>query len=139
MRLIVVILATALFATPLSAQTVPTPIVPTPIVPTPTVPTPTVPTPTAPPAAAPPAATAPPPRTTPPRTTPQQRRAEMEQRFDAANTTRDGRLTLAQAKAAQLHVVVRNFPTIDRGNKGYVTKPDLETYMRTRRSQQMPN
>jgi hypothetical protein len=42
-------------------------------------------------------------------------------RFDAANTTHDGRLTLAQAQAAGLKPVVAHFAMIDTRNRGYVT------------------
>ena len=52
----------------------------------------------------------------------------MEQRFDAANTTRDGKLTLAQAKAAKIDPVVKNFEAIDRDHKGYVTKADIHAF-----------
>jgi len=53
---------------------------------------------------------------------------KFEQRFDAANTTHDGKLTLDQAKAGKLHGVVKQFAAIDTGNKGYVTKADVEAY-----------
>ncbi len=51
-----------------------------------------------------------------------------EQRFDTANSTRDGKLTLAQAKAGKFGAVVKNFDAIDKGHKGYVTKDDLKAY-----------
>jgi len=50
------------------------------------------------------------------------------ERFDAANVTHDGRLTLQQAEAAQWEVVVRNFPAVDIGQKGYVTFDDLRVW-----------
>ncbi|MCX7384463.1 MAG: hypothetical protein NT133_24300 [Alphaproteobacteria bacterium] len=136
MRLFAAALAAPLLAGPLLAQTVPAPSLPGPSA-APAAPQPranlnaTIETliPGSPPATAAPQQ----------RPNPQQRRAEMEQRFDAANTTRDGRLTLAQARAAQITQVVRNFQAIDRGNKGYVTKADIETYMRSRQPQKAPN
>lgn len=56
-------------------------------------------------------------------------------RFDAANTTQDGRLTMAQAQAAHWMVVVRNFAAMDRDNKGYVTWQDIREFMKERRTQ----
>lgn len=111
MRLFAAILGSMLVTAPLYAQTAPAPA-----------------TPGAPPAAG----------TQAQRTTPQQRRAEMEKRFDAANTTRDGKLTLAQAQAAKHTGLVKNFQAIDRGAKGYVTKDDIEAYMRSKKTQQSP-
>ncbi len=63
---------------------------------------------------------------------------QFEKRFDAANTTHDGRLTLAQAQAAKLHNVVRDFQVIDRGAKGYITKEDVHAHMRAKKTQQAP-
>ncbi len=51
------------------------------------------------------------------------------QRFDAANTTHDGKLTLDQAQAAGLKMVVKHFAEIDTDHKGYVTKQDLKVFM----------
>lgn len=50
-----------------------------------------------------------------------------------ANVTHDGHLTLAQAKAGHLRVVVRNFDAIDAGHKGYATLADIRQFMRVRR------
>jgi hypothetical protein len=50
------------------------------------------------------------------------------ERFQAANMTGDGRLTLAQAEAAHLQMIVRNFDTIDAQHKGYVTLQDIQAY-----------
>jgi len=41
--------------------------------------------------------------------------------FDAANTTHDGHLTLAQAQAAGLKPIVDHFAAIDTQNRGYLT------------------
>jgi hypothetical protein len=59
------------------------------------------------------------------------RRAPFAERFDAANTTHDGRLTLDQARAGKLRGVMKNFAAIDAGKKGYVTKADIETFRKT--------
>jgi hypothetical protein len=60
------------------------------------------------------------------------------QRFEAANTTHDGRLTREQARAAKMTLTVRRFDEIDRGHKGYVTLDDLKAYMTMIRAQRRP-
>jgi hypothetical protein len=49
-------------------------------------------------------------------------------RFDAANTTHDGKLTQAQADAAGWRAVSKHFGEIDRDNKGYVTMQDVHAW-----------
>ncbi len=49
-------------------------------------------------------------------------------KFYAANTTHDGHLTLAQAKAAGLMPVVDHFSDIDVKKRGYVTFYDIEAW-----------
>lgn len=49
------------------------------------------------------------------------------QRFDAANTTHDGRLTQAQAKQGY-KIVARHFHEIDTEGKGYVTQNDIRAW-----------
>ena len=46
-------------------------------------------------------------------------------KFYAANTTHDGHLTLAQAKAGGLKEVASHFPQIDTAKRGYVTYYDI--------------
>jgi len=46
---------------------------------------------------------------------------KFEARFDAANTTHDGRLTLQQAQDANMRAVVKHFGQIDTKHLGYVT------------------
>ncbi len=58
----------------------------------------------------------------------------MAQRFDAANTTHDGRLTLAQARAGHINAVARDFSAIDRDRKGYVTMDDIREHAKARRA-----
>ncbi len=58
----------------------------------------------------------------------------MQKRFDAANTTHDGHLTLAQAKAAKMTNVVKHFDAIDQGHKGYVTIDDMKTAVASARA-----
>ncbi|MGE4482894.1 hypothetical protein [Acidocella sp.] len=48
--------------------------------------------------------------------------------FYAANTTHDGHLTLAQAKAADFRPVVDHFSAIDVKKRGYVTFYDIQAW-----------
>ena len=85
----------------------------------------------------------PPPQGAPPQGQPMGRPQHMTmgQRFDMANTTNDGRLTLEQAQAAHMGRVVKNFAQIDADRKGYVTKQDIQAWqhaMGQGRQQQPP-
>lgn len=62
-----------------------------------------------------------------------QTRQTLQQRFDTANTTHDGKLTLEQAKAGRMNRVANRFDAIDTGKKGYVTMADITTYNRAQR------
>ncbi len=66
---------------------------------------------------------------------PRRPRMTMAKRFEAANTTRDGKLTLDQAQAANMVRVVRNFDAIDAHHNGYVTIEDIRAYNRARRAE----
>jgi hypothetical protein len=57
----------------------------------------------------------------------------MQQRFDEANTSHDGHLTLEQAKAGY-PAVARHFTAIDQDKKGYVTEDDIRAYYKTQRT-----
>ena len=59
----------------------------------------------------------------------------LAQRFDAANVTHDGRLTLDQAQAAGWRLVERNFAAIDHGDKGFVTLDDIRAWGLAHRQQ----
>jgi hypothetical protein len=65
----------------------------------------------------------------------QRPRGTFAQRFNAANTTHDGKLTLEQARAARFRSVVRNFTAMDRDGKGYVTRHDVVAYRKALRAQ----
>jgi len=65
--------------------------------------------------------------------TPKQGRQTMTQRFEQANTTHDGHLTLEQAKAGYKSVA-RHFDAIDVDKKGYVTEDDIRAYNKTQRT-----
>lgn len=64
--------------------------------------------------------------------TPSRVRLTMEQRFDLANTSRDGRLTLDQAKTGY-KTVARNFELIDTSGKGFVTLEDIRAWRKATR------
>ena len=55
-------------------------------------------------------------------------------KFDAANTTRDGKLTLDQAQAAGMRGVARHFTEIDADHKGYVTLQDIRAWRQAKRA-----
>ncbi len=56
------------------------------------------------------------------------------ERFLSANTTGDGHLTLAQAQAGHMPMIVRNFDAIDVQHKGYVTLQDIRAYRQQMRA-----
>jgi len=107
--------ATVLFTTVASAQT-PAPVTSTPLAPvataTPAAPTMATPTPT--------------PPVVKPVMKPKAPVLTVEQRFEKANASHDGKLTKAQATAAKWTTVSRNFATIDKDKKGYVTVDDIK-------------
>ena len=70
--------------------------------------------------------------TKPEASTPARPRLTMEQRFDLANTTQDGRLTLDQAKVGY-KTVARNFELIDTTGKGFVTLEDVRAWRKATR------
>jgi hypothetical protein len=96
-----------------------------------------------PPASQPPATTTAPVAATPsavadkapasaPRTT--FRRQTLLQRFDEANTTKDGHLTQDQASATRWSYITRNFDAMDKDHKGFVTVDDIRAFARERRA-----
>jgi hypothetical protein len=84
---------------------------------------------------APPAAPATAPDSTAPAPAPSTRQQQFVQRFEAANTTHDGRLTLAQAQAAGMRGIVKHFQEIDTSNAGYVTLPEIKSWYQARHAQ----
>jgi len=58
----------------------------------------------------------------------------MDERFAAANTTHDGKLTLEQAKAGHLRAVTRDFATIDKSKRGYVTLDEIKAHQSEQRA-----
>jgi hypothetical protein len=61
-------------------------------------------------------------------------RMTAQQRFDAANTTHDGKLTKEQAQAAHMTSTVKNWDAIDKDKKGYVTMDDMKAYAASQRA-----
>lgn len=112
MRLIIPALAFGLMGLPVLAQTQPAPA------PAPAVTAPTV----VPPAAKP---------------VSRLKRPPFEQRFDTANTSKDGKLTLEQAKAGKLRGVTRYFSSIDTGKKGFITKEDVAAFRKTEKGKKV--
>jgi hypothetical protein len=58
----------------------------------------------------------------------------MRDRFAAANTTHDGRLTRDQAEAGGMKMVAKNFDAIDVDHHGYVTLQDIRAFAQSRRA-----
>ena len=71
----------------------------------------------------------------PPATPTRPRRAHrtLQERFDEANTTHDGHLTLEQARS-KMPAVARDFAAIDTANKGYVTVDEIKDHTRAARA-----
>ena len=92
---------------------------------------------TPPPALATPSTTTPstttPAASAPAASTPHARRT-LEERFTAANTTHDGKLTLDQAKAGHLRAVARDFAVIDKSKHGYVTLDEIKAHQAEQRA-----
>ncbi|CAB3763651.1 EF-hand domain-containing protein [Paraburkholderia solisilvae] len=59
---------------------------------------------------------------------------QLQERFAAANTTHDGKLTKEQA-AAGMPRVAQHFDEIDVQKVGYVTLPQIEQFVATQRRQ----
>lgn len=56
-----------------------------------------------------------------------------QQRFEQANVTHDGHLTLDQAKTGYKSIA-RHFAAIDQDKKGYITEDDIRAYYKTQRA-----
>ena len=61
-------------------------------------------------------------------------RKTMDERFAAANTTHDGKLTLEQANAGHLRAVARDYAVIDKSKKGYVTLDEIKAHQSEQRA-----
>jgi hypothetical protein len=64
---------------------------------------------------------------------PHRTRRTLQERFDAANTTHDGHLTLEQARS-KMPSVARDFAAIDTDHKGYVTIDQIKAHSRAARA-----
>ena len=56
------------------------------------------------------------------------------QRFEAANTTHDGKLTREQAEAGGMPGIAHHFDLIDTDKKGYITLQDIKAFAQARRA-----
>ena len=70
-------------------------------------------------------------QTTPPQST--HHRTTWEQRFEKANATHDGHLTMDQARTGY-PTLARHFAAIDQDHKGYVTEDDIRAYNKAQRA-----
>ncbi|MFC0087265.1 hypothetical protein ACFFJT_20550 [Dyella flava] len=61
----------------------------------------------------------------------QQMMRMLEQRFDAADTNHDGKLTLAEAQAGMPRVA-QHFADIDTNHQGYITLDQIKAFMASR-------
>lgn len=61
-------------------------------------------------------------------------RKTITERFAAANTTHDGKLTLEQARAGRLRAVVRDWDQIDTTKAGYVTLDQIKAHQAAQRA-----
>ncbi len=122
MRISLPVIALALAAFQAQAQTPPTTVSPAPATPPPATVAPMPSDTTASPTATPPATHA---RT--------HTRKSLQERFDAANKTHDGHLTMEQAKSG-MPSVAKNFAAIDKDKSGYVTMDEIHTYNSARRA-----
>jgi len=61
-------------------------------------------------------------------------RHPLAERFNEADTDHDGSLTLAEARAAKMGEVVRDFGLIDKDKKGTVTLEQIQEFRRERRA-----
>lgn len=59
-------------------------------------------------------------------------RTELQKRFDAADTNKDGKLTREEAQA-KMPRVYKNFDTIDAGHAGSVSLADIETFLMSKK------
>jgi hypothetical protein len=65
-------------------------------------------------------------------------RLTWQKRFELANTSQDGHLTLEEAKAGYA-MIARHFSAIDLSGKGYVTIDDVEAWHRSQRAAHKPS
>ena len=63
------------------------------------------------------------------------RHMNWRQRFDAANTSHDGKLTREQAQVGGMPGIAHHFEQVDTDKKGYITLQDLRAYAQARRAE----
>lgn len=64
-------------------------------------------------------------------------RTELQKRFDAADTNKDGKLTREEAQA-KMPKVYKNFDAIDAGHAGTISLADIETFVVSKKGSRKP-
>lgn len=64
-------------------------------------------------------------------------RTELQKRFDAADTNKDGKLTREEAQA-KMPKVYKNFDAIDAGHTGAISLADIETFVASKKGSRKP-
>ena len=64
-------------------------------------------------------------------------RTELQKRFDAADTNKDGKLTREEAQA-KMPKVYKNFDAIDTHHTGAVSLADIETFVVSKKGSRKP-
>lgn len=67
----------------------------------------------------------------------QKARTELQKRFDAADTNKDGKLTREEAQA-KMPRVYKNFDAIDAGHTGTISLSDIETFVVSKKGSRKP-
>ena len=64
-------------------------------------------------------------------------RSELQKRFDAADTNKDGKLTRQEAQA-KMPKVYKNFDAIDASHAGSISLADIETFVASKKGSRKP-
>ena len=64
-------------------------------------------------------------------------RTELQKRFEAADTNKDGKLTREEAQA-KMPKVYKNFDAIDAGHAGTISLADIETFLVSKKGSRKP-
>lgn len=64
-------------------------------------------------------------------------RTELQKRFDAADTNKDGKLTREEAQA-KMPKVYKNFDAIDADHTGTISLADIETFLVSKKGSRKP-
>ncbi|WP_411881848.1 EF-hand domain-containing protein [Polaromonas sp. YR568] len=64
-------------------------------------------------------------------------RTELQKRFEAADTNRDGKLTREEAQA-KMPRIYKSFDAIDAGHTGAISLADIETFLVSKKGSRQP-